>query len=628
MDLLIEKINELQDICSDNNINHSLDLPQIVVIGSQSSGKSSVLENIVGRDFLPRGVGIVTRRPLILQLIYMKEAEQDFAIFNHKNEKFFDFELVKKEIIDETNREIKAKNDVSHKPITLKLFSKNVLTLTLIDLPGLVKVATNDQPKNICLKIEEMCRSYIINKNAIILAVSSANIDISNSDALQLARSVDNTYDRTIGVLTKIDLMDKGTDVINILSGRIIKLRFGFVPIVSRSQEDIDKNKSIKTALLEEKEFFANHLSYKSKNVYCGTSFLVSKLNFILHEHIKICLPELQDKVNNFIIKNQKELLNIGYVNLSPKETILKIINDITKKFSDILNGNFDNISNELAGGARINYTFHSHFNKYVSNLKPLEGISDEHIRTLLYNSSGSSSIMVFPHLAFERLTKSSISSLKPHSLKLVSIIFNELVKIAHQIVSITSLPRFPALQEKIANSLISLFKLKSEETHKVVSIFIDWNVNYLSAKHPDFIKWSDIVTKETEKIENNEMNNLDNIKSKDRKISFDAIPANLKITGQFTEHEIIEIGVMRSLVSSYFEITKKIFVDQIPKAIMSELVMKSEECIQETLFREIYEYKGIEDLVCESQESVEKRKKIEKNIIALKQAYDIICSI
>lgn len=628
MDLLIEKINDLQDICNESNIDHTLDLPQIVVIGSQSSGKSSVLENIVGRDFLPRGVGIVTRRPLILQLIYSKYADEDFVLFNHKNEKFDDFEKVKKEIIEETQREIKSKNDVSSKPITLKLYSKKVLTLTLIDLPGLVKVATNDQPKNICLKIEEMCRKYIINKNAIILAVSAANIDISNSDALQLARSVDPTYERTIGVLTKIDLMDKGTDVISILSGRIIKLRFGFVPIVSRSQEDIDNNKTIIRAIQEEKEFFMNHSAYSSKNMYCGTNYLISKLNFILHEHIKVCLPELQEKINHLLMQNQRELSNIGFVNLSPKETILKIINDISKKFSDILNGNFENLSNELAGGARINYTFHTHFNQYVNSLKPLEGVSDEYIRTLLYNSSGSSSIIVFPHTAFERLTKTSIASLKPHSLKLVNIIFNELVKIIHQIVSTTNLPRFPALQEKVANSLILLFKHKSEVTHNVVGTFIDWNINYLSAKHPDFTKWSEIMTKENEKITNTEVNNVDAVRIKDKKIVFDAIPSNLKITGDFTDQEMIEIGVMRSLVSSYFELTKKIVIDQVPKAIMSELVIKSENVIQETLFKEVYEASGVENLVCESEESIEKRKKVEKNILALKQAYDIMCSI
>lgn len=624
MDMLIEKINDLQDICTEHNINHTLDLPQIVVIGSQSSGKSSVLENIVGRDFLPRGVGIVTRRPLILQLIYNKTADPEFVIFNHKADvKFDNFELVKREIVEETNREIKG-NDVSNKPITMKLYSKKVLTLTLIDLPGLVKVATSDQPKNICMKIEEMCRKYIVNKNAIILAVSAANIDISTSDSLQLARSVDPCYDRTIGVLTKIDLMDRGTDIINILSGKIIKLRFGFVPVVSRSQSDIDRNKLIDVALEDEKRYFEEHEAYKAKNVYCGTAYLVSKLNYILHEHIKMCIPELQEKINILLEQNQNEITTVAYVNLSPKEVILKLITDINRRFSDILNGNFDNTKNELSGGARINYSFHTHFNKYISNLKPLECVSDEQIRTLLYNSSGSSSIIVFPHNAFERLAKNSVSTLKPHSLKLVTIIFGELVKIAHQITAIPALQRFPVLQEKIANSLINLFKLRTEETSKMVGIFLDWNITYLSTKHPDFIKWNDLLGKDIDKAEIP----TDLCDPKDKKVVFDSIPANLRIIGNFTEQEMTEIRVMKMLVTSYFEIIKKIVIDQVPKAIMTDLVMKSEELIQETLFKDIYECEGIEKSVCESQESVEKRKRIEKNIQALKQAYDIMCSI
>jgi hypothetical protein len=65
MDQLIKVVNKLQDAFAQANVSNPIDLPQIVVIGSQSSGKSSVLENIVGKDFLPRGSGIVTRRPLV-----------------------------------------------------------------------------------------------------------------------------------------------------------------------------------------------------------------------------------------------------------------------------------------------------------------------------------------------------------------------------------------------------------------------------------------------------------------------------------------------------------------------------------------------------------------------------------
>jgi replication fork clamp-binding protein CrfC len=89
----------------------------------------------------------------------------------------------------------------------LRIFSPNVLTLTLVDLPGLTKVPVGDQPRDIERQIKDMLVKYISKPNAIILAVTAANTDLANSDGLKLARDVDPDGTRTIGVLTKVDLM-------------------------------------------------------------------------------------------------------------------------------------------------------------------------------------------------------------------------------------------------------------------------------------------------------------------------------------------------------------------------------------------------------------------------------------
>ncbi|KAJ1847274.1 vacuolar protein sorting-associated protein 1, partial [Coemansia sp. RSA 486] len=244
---LIKTVNKLQDAFSTVGVHNPVDLPQIVVIGSQSSGKSSVLENIVGRDFLPRGTGIVTRRPLILQLINRpasvangeaddkKQGEEnpnEWGEFLHlPGKKFFNFDEIRDEIVNDTERKTGKNLGISPVPINLRVFSPNVLTLTLVDLPGLTKVPVGDQPKDIERQIREMILTYITKPNAIILAVTAANTDLANSDGLKMAREVDPDGTRTIGVLTKVDLMDKGTDVIDILAGRVIPLRLGYVPV-------------------------------------------------------------------------------------------------------------------------------------------------------------------------------------------------------------------------------------------------------------------------------------------------------------------------------------------------------------------------------------------------------------
>ncbi|XP_030892293.1 dynamin-2 [Leptonychotes weddellii] len=225
MEELIPLVNKLQDAFSSIGQSCHLDLPQIAVVGGQSAGKSSVLENFVGRDFLPRGSGIVTRRPLILQLIFSKT---EYAEFLHcKSKKFTDFDEVRQEIEAETDRVTGTNKGISPVPINLRVYSPHVLNLTLIDLPGITKVPVGDQPPDIEYQIKDMILQFISRESSLILAVTPANMDLANSDALKLAKEVDPQGLRTIGVITKLDLMDEGTDARDILENKLLPLRRG-----------------------------------------------------------------------------------------------------------------------------------------------------------------------------------------------------------------------------------------------------------------------------------------------------------------------------------------------------------------------------------------------------------------
>ena len=138
---------------------------------------------------------------------------------------------------------------------------KNSFFISYFD--GFPKVAVGDQPDDIEQQIKEMLYSYITQDNTIILAVTPANQDLANSDALKLARKVDPKGDRTIGVITKLDLMDEGTDAKNILENKFLPLQKGYVGVVNRSQKDIDGNKNIHSALKKEQDFFRGHNAYR-----------------------------------------------------------------------------------------------------------------------------------------------------------------------------------------------------------------------------------------------------------------------------------------------------------------------------------------------------------------------------
>ncbi|EKX42816.1 hypothetical protein GUITHDRAFT_40367, partial [Guillardia theta CCMP2712] len=292
---LIPVMNKLQEAFAPLDI-PPVDLPQIAVVGSQSSGKSSVLESLVGYDFLPRGSGICTRRPLILQLL-QEDISQDYAEFAHINKKFTSFDEVRRTIEVETDKIAGTNKSVSKEPIILRVHSKSVLNLTLVDLPGLTKVPVGDQPHNISEMISTMVREFIEKPNCIILAVSAANQDIANSDGLQMARMVDPDGSRTVGVLTKLDLMDQGTDARDVLEGKVYPLKHGYIGVVNRSQRDIDTSKPMRDALKAESLFFQKHHAYAAISSEQGIPYLSRRLNNILENHIRLHMPEISKKV-------------------------------------------------------------------------------------------------------------------------------------------------------------------------------------------------------------------------------------------------------------------------------------------------------------------------------------------
>lgn len=341
MDSLIPIINKLQNVF--NSIGtETLLLPQIVVVGTQSSGKSSVLESLIGRAFLPRGIGIVTRRPLILQLINIPAEEkvtcEEFGVFLHKKNIIFqNFDEIRKEIELETNNKAGGNKGISEEPISLRIYSKKVVNLTLIDLPGLTKVPVGDQPQDIESKIKKLVLKYICNPNAIILAVITANTDMATSESLQMAKECDPEGNRTVAVVTKLDLMDSGTDASDILSGKIIPVKLGIIGIVNRSQKDTKENKLISDSIEDETAFLQKYYpSLASRN---GTPYLAKTLNRILINHIKQCLPDLKNRVCAVKAKTIANLALLGDDVIDSSKTMLSVISKFCTAYGAALDG-------------------------------------------------------------------------------------------------------------------------------------------------------------------------------------------------------------------------------------------------------------------------------------------------
>lgn len=533
---LIPVVNKLQDIVTNTSLT-DLDLPLLTVIGSQSAGKSSVLENIVGRDFLPRGTGIVTRRPLILQLIHLNKddpllTKTDFVSddvtdpaemtleqhlksqsssttnledadksepivewgeFLHiPGKRFYNFDSIRKEIENETARIAGKNKGVSRIPINLKIYSPNVLNLTLVDLPGLTKIPIADQPVDIERQIKNLILEYVSKPNSIILAVTPANQDLVNSEALKLARQVDPQGKRTIGILSKLDLMDHGTNALDILTGKVYPLKLGFIGVVNRSQQDIMTRKSLEESLAAEMEFFNSHPAYRTISSRCGTEHLAKTLNKTLMNHIRERLPDIKAKLNTLMGQTEQELASYGNLNIVSKENraslILQLMNKFANNFINSIEGNSSEISTkELCGGARIYYIYNEVLGNSMMSINPLHNLTVTDIRTAIRNSTGPRASLFVPELAFDLLVKPQIQLLERPSHRCVELVYEELMKICHNCGS-QELARYPKLHTKLIEVVSELLRERLGPTTKYVESLIEINRAYINTNHPNFV--------------------------------------------------------------------------------------------------------------------------------------------
>ena len=458
MEPLLRLVNKLQEACAlagdvaDSDASGKASklpslwetLPQIVVVGGQSSGKSSVLEAIVGRDFLPRGAGICTRRPLVLQLHGAPASEVASARFLHKPKTVFsDFNEVRLEIERETDRSLQSKGHkkaVSAEPIMLSIRAAGAPSLTLVDMPGLTKVATADQPASTVADIETMAKKFIASKNVVIVAVSAANADIATSDGVRVAKEVDPNSERTLGVLTKLDLMDKGTDATEVLSGKAVHLGLGWCAVVNRSQSDIASGVDMLTARANERAWFEAHrevyatetddfdssndnlqattqdmrLHQKRNNL--GTDALVSALVNILGEQVRRKIPKIRDTVEMSANALEMELARLGPATPHFEDRgalvheVLRGCDAYERDFADELDKGTG--ERDSGGGEAIRALFESALLKNL-NAVNLEAFYDpKRVRKVVDASDGFQPHLVAPEMGIRRLIELGLETL------------------------------------------------------------------------------------------------------------------------------------------------------------------------------------------------------------------------
>ncbi|XP_065743697.1 dynamin-1-like protein isoform X7 [Phocoena phocoena] len=680
MEALIPVINKLQDVF--NTVGADIiQLPQIVVVGTQSSGKSSVLESLVGRDLLPRGTGIVTRRPLILQLVHVSpedkrkttgeengvEAEEWGKFLHTKNKLYTDFDEIRQEIENETERISGNNKGVSPEPIHLKIFSPNVVNLTLVDLPGMTKPVITGR--------------------------------------------------RTLAVITKLDLMDAGTDAMDVLMGRVIPVKLGIIGIVNRSQLDINNKKSVTDSIRDEYAFLQK--KYPSLANRNGTKYLARTLNRLLMHHIRDCLPELKTRINVLAAQYQSLLNSYGEPVDDKSATLLQLITKFATEYCNTIEGTAKYIeTSELCGGARICYIFHETFGRTLESVDPLGGLNTIDILTAIRNATGPRPALFVPEVSFELLVKRQIKRLEEPSLRCVELVHEEMQRIIQHCsnYSTQELLRFPKLHDAIVEVVTCLLRKRLPVTNEMVHNLVAIELAYINTKHPDFADACGLMNNNIEEQRRNRLaRELPSAVSRDKssKVPSALAPASqepspaasaeadgkliqdsrretknvasggggvgdsvqepttgnwrgmlktskaeellaeekskpipimpaspqkghavnlldvpVPVARKLSAREQRDCEVIERLIKSYFLIVRKNIQDSVPKAVMHFLVNHVKDTLQSELVGQLYKSSLLDDLLTESEDMAQRRKEAADMLKALQGASQIIAEI
>ncbi|KAI9005075.1 P-loop containing nucleoside triphosphate hydrolase protein [Hyaloraphidium curvatum] len=338
--VLTRKLIEVRNILKTIDHDDALHLPSIVVVGSQSSGKSSVLESIVGQEFLPKGTNMVTRRPIELTLIYTPDSNAEYAEFPQLGlGKVSDFTKVQRTLSD-LNLAVPESECVSDKPIELRIYSPNVPDLTMVDLPGYIQITNKNQPPLLKQKIQELCDKYI-SENNIVLAVSAADVDLANSEALRASRKVDPLGLRTIGVITKMDLVDPNYGV-GILRTTDYPLELGYVGVVCKPKPSGRESRrggaaaASSTAITPNDDFFRSFPIYSARDIHVGVAALRKRLMDVLEDHMGRSLYGVVDAVEREVEEtNYQFKVQYNDRRISAESYVAETIDQLKQRFKN-----------------------------------------------------------------------------------------------------------------------------------------------------------------------------------------------------------------------------------------------------------------------------------------------------
>ncbi len=352
------------------------------------------------------------------------------------------------------------------------------------------------QPKNIEEITKTMCTKYCSDPMTIILCVIQANSDIAVSDGLQMAKDIfDKEGKRTLGVLTKLDIMDKGTDAKKALMNEEIPLTLGYVGVKNRSKQDLIDKTTMKDALKAEKEFFNTHPVYRKLPPSAwGTDVLIQKLTKIFFRMTREHLPTIIKAINDHIKYSEEEIALLGQPlpvdDVGKLNLLWNMLSEFCETYKNVLKGKYD--SKRLSfvkdeGGYKIKALFKDLLADYTGDYRATGGYKDEYISYALTIHEGDS-IPGFPSIdAFYYLLKPELEKLRDPITECLVQVFQYLEMLSTKILE-KSFLRFPRIIDDMNDFVTKFLNDERDKAKYIVDSIVDMEINYLFTNDYEYL--------------------------------------------------------------------------------------------------------------------------------------------
>ncbi|XP_022057318.1 interferon-induced GTP-binding protein Mx [Acanthochromis polyacanthus] len=601
----IDLIDSLRSL----GVEKDLALPAIAVIGDQSSGKSSVLEALSGVA-LPRGSGIVTRCPLELKMKRKRDGDEWSGKINYQDHE----ELI--EDPADVEKMIKTAQDemagvgvgISEELISLEIASPDVPDLTLIDLPGIARVAVKGQPENIGDQIKRLIEKFIKRQETISLVVVPCNVDIATTEALKMAQQVDPDGERTLGILTKPDLVDKGTEdtVVEIVHNEVIHLKKGYMIVRCRGQKEISEKVSLMEATEKEQAFFENHAYFSTlySEGHATVPKLAEKLTLELVHHIERSLPRLEEQIEEKLAQTQAELDKYGNGPPSDEaERLIFLIDKVTAFTQDVISLTS---GEELKCGEKLNVfsilrrqfgNWNAHVDRSGQNFnRKIEKEVEEYEERY----RGRELPGFINYKTFEVMVKEQIKQLEEPAIKKLRDVGDAVKKLFIQL-ALSSFTGFPNLI-KTARAKIEAIKKEKESTAESM-LRTQFKMELLVYSQDRTYSSS---LSERQKEEEEQEGKLKSKQIRERNIIMD----NYATLQQLMMH-----------LKSYYQIAGMRLADQIPLVIRYQMLQESANQLQREMLQMLQSKDNLEFLLKEDFDIGSKRTALQSRLKRLMRA-------